>query len=42
VTCWPATASGARPSGAGIFEFETVSGVYTKLQRGSYIFMNPD
>jgi D-serine deaminase-like pyridoxal phosphate-dependent protein len=28
--------------GTGSFEFESVSGVYTELQRGSYIFMDAD
>jgi hypothetical protein len=29
-------------TGAGTFEFETASGVYTELQCGSYIFMDAD
>jgi 3-hydroxy-D-aspartate aldolase len=29
-------------TGAGIFEFETASGVHARLQRGSYIFMDAD
>jgi len=29
-------------AGTGTFEFETVSGVYTELQRGSYIFMDAE
>jgi hypothetical protein len=29
-------------AGAGTFEFETASGVYTELQCGSYIFMDAD
>jgi len=29
-------------AGTGTFEFEMVSGVYTELQRGSYIFMDAE
>jgi 3-hydroxy-D-aspartate aldolase len=29
-------------TGAGTFEFESASGVYTELQCGSYIFMDAD
>jgi hypothetical protein len=37
-TSWRATASNARPSaGPAPFEFEATSGVYTELQRGSYM-----
>ena len=33
---------GPTVTGAGTFEFETASGVYTELQCGSYIFMDAD
>jgi len=43
-TCWQSRhrMPDYHRAGTGSFEFETVSGVYTELQCGSYIFMDAD